>query len=256
MPAFTSIALGTLGAASAAGGIASAVAGAGAAEDAANAQVTSTREGIAAQREMADKAIAAQREQAGIARADLAPFRASQLKALGGLEELAQAGNPFEKQQRERATQAIQAQLAAQGLLRSKKQVDLLGNLETDLASQAFQQRAGILGGLAGTGAVQTSAGISQGLGSGIAGTYGGLGSGIGSSLQQLGQQIGASKIAGAQAFGQGLSSFNNALQGTYAGFNAQSLRADQNAFQQQWLNRIGGGGITLPASMGTGMIG
>lgn len=228
---------------SAVGGIASGLIGAGAADDAANAQAGATRESIAAQERMAEKAIAAQREQAGIARDDLSPFRASQLKALGGLEQLAEAGNPFEKQQRERATQAIQAQLAAQGLLRSKKQVDLLGNLETDLASQAFQQRAGILSGLAGTGAVQTSAGISQGLGSGIAGTYGALGSGVGSSLQQLGQQIGAGQIGRANAIGGIFSGVNNAFQGTLAGLNAQGMQQQNMDFQNAILSKYGGGG-------------
>lgn len=241
------------------GSVAGAAIGADAAGDAANTQANATRDSIAAQERMANAAIAAQREQAAIARQDLQPFRDSQLRAVTGLEQLAQAGNPFEQAQRAKATQAIQANLAAQGLLRSKNQVDLLSGLETDLAAQAYQQRAGILGGLAGTGAAQNAAGIATNLGAGIANTYGQLGAGVGSSLAQLGQQIGASQIARAQAIQGGFAGVNNAFQGGLSAYGANQIRKDQLDFQNALLNRygVGGGGITFGGgSTGTPMSG
>lgn len=195
------------------GTFASSVIGANAQEEAAQQGLQGQREAIQAQKEAAARAEAFLREQAGIARQDLQPLRESQLNAVRGLEGLAQAGNPFEEQQRQRATEAIQRQLAAQGLLRSKNQVDLLSNLELDLATQAYNQRAGILSGLAGLGAVQGQAGISQNLGAGLAGIQGGLGQQLGSSFQNMATIQAGGTMGKAQAITGGLSGLNNLIQ-------------------------------------------
>ena len=194
-----------------------------------------TREGMAAQKEQVAAAQAYLEKQAGQARADLEPFRQSQLKALGSLEGLAQAGNPFEQQQRQMATQQIQQQLAAQGLLRSKSQTDLLSNLEIGLAQQNFQNRSGILGALSGTGAAQSISGINAGLGQNVAGLYGGLGAQLGSSLSGLGQSASAGMagigqiygnagIAKAQALANGATGTANSLGQIYQGYQQNKL--------------------------------
>lgn len=221
------------------------------------AEGSNTDKSIAAQREMTDKAAAALKEQADIARSELAPFRESQLNALNQLNGLGDINNPLYQQQRAVNTQAIQRQLAAQGLLRSKKQSDLLSNLELGLD----QQRTGVLQGLAGTGAVQASAQVSQGLGSSLSGLYGNLGANIGSSFQNFGnnlagiyQNMGNTRaqlaMANGQAIGGYASNLNNIVQGTYGNYLSQQQNAQQMALLQQLLASNGGG--AAPAYTGS----
>lgn len=225
------------------GGIAGAALGADAQGDAQQSQAALTREGIAAQerinqkgidaqKEMADKSIAFLEKQFGIARDDLEPFRQSQLKAVTDLQGLADPTNPLYQAQRQQATEAIQRQLSAQGLLRSGMQGKMLTNLELGL----MQNRASVLGQLSGTGAGAQSSALAQnlgsagssvysGLGQGIGAAYGNLGSNVGSSLLQLGQGIGASKAAQGQLWGgaaQGAFNAVGAGLGSYANYDMQ----------------------------------
>ena len=224
------------GALAAAGSLGSAAIGADAAGGAADKATQAQREAIAAQKEQAARAEAFQREQAGIARADLQPFRDAQLGALGQLQGMADPNSAFATAQRDQATQAIQRQLAAQGLLRSKKQSDLLGNFELGL----MNQRAGILQGIAGGGAAQQQAGISQSLGQGLAGNAVNLGNQIGSSFQNIGQIQAQGGMAQAQAIQGGLAGLNNAIQGTFSGVAAQQQNQFQNDFLKAWAKKQG----------------
>lgn len=243
MPIGTGLALAIGGAAAAGGSVAGGLIQKSAAEDATNAQVTANRESIAAQKEAADKAIGFAREQAGIARQDLAPFRESQLQALTQLQGLADPNSKFFTQQRDIATQAIQRQLSAQGLLRSNAQADQLGSLEAGLA----QNRAQILGGLAGTGAVQSSAGISAGLGQQLAAIQGGYGQQVGSSLQALGQTIAQGRLAQGQALAGAVQGIGGAFQGTLGNYLAANN-------QQQLFDLLrGAGGGTGVTGLGGG---
>jgi len=234
------------------------------------------REGMAAQKEQAATAQAFLEKQSAQARADLEPFRQSQVSALGKLQGLSEAGNPFEGQQRQVATQQIQQQLAAQGLLRSKNQTDLLSNLEMGLAQQNYQNRVGLLGSLSGTGAAQSMAGIATGLGQGVAGLQGNLGAQLGSSFGQLGGAVGAGManigqiygnagIASAGYLASGATQTANNLSGLYQSFQQNKANQNNMAYQQNLLNRMypaqtsaggssgssGGGGGYSGASLG-----
>jgi hypothetical protein len=212
--------------------VASSIIGADAAGNAANAQLQGTRESIAAQKEAAAKAEGFLREQSGIARQDLEPFRQSQLAALGQANALTDPNNPVYSAERSQMTQAVQRQLAAQGLLRSKKQVDLLGNLELGIE----QQRIGQINALAGNGAAQAQAGISQNLGGGLAGLQGQLGQQLGSSFQQLGQIQGQNALAQGQALSQGLVGVGNAIQGGVGSIIGYNNQQSQLALLQKYL--------------------
>jgi len=235
------------------GGILSAVLGANAQRDASTiasdaqrealgAQRDRLAESIAAQEKMTDKAAAFLREQNQIARGDLAPFREAQLSALEQLKGLTDPNSEYYKAQRERSTQAIQQQLAAQGLLRSRNQSDLLTNLELGLN----EQRQNILGNMANIGAVQGSANLSSGLGQTLAGLYGNLGGSLGSAFQQYGAaqaaglanlgQIGAQGRMGVtNAILGGFQTGMNSLQGLGSNLMAQKQRADDRA----WLSGL-----------------
>jgi len=218
-------------------------------------QRAANRDSIQAQEKAAGKAESFLREQAGIARQDLAPLRAAQTQAIQQLQGLSQEGNPLEVRQRQAATQQIQRQLAAQGLLRSKNQVDLLSGLELGLA----EQRTGVLSGLAGLGALQSQANIAQGLGQGLAQIQGGLGAGIGSSFQQLGAQLGQNQMQVGQIFGQnalaqaqalqgGLAGVNNSIQGILQSSLAQKQRASDQEFLTGLVNK---GGLNALSALG-----
>ena len=208
-----------------------------------------TREGIAAQKEQAARAEAFLREQAGQARADLQPFREAQLGAIGQLQGLTQVGSAAENAQRSFATQQIQQQLAAQGLLRSTAQGDQLQNLELGFASQ----RQGILSQLAGLGGGQAQAGVASGLGQSLGGLYGGLGQQLGSTFGSLGQgslaglsqlgQIQGAGVAGAYgAVGAGYRNQSNAAGATFGTIYANQQQQKQNAQQQAYLEKLLGG--------------
>jgi hypothetical protein len=205
---------------SAAGSVAGGAMQKGAANDAASASLQGQREALAFQKEQAARQEELFKQYTDQARADLAPLRDAQLGAVSQLQGFADASNPIYQAERDQSTQAIQRQLASQGLLRSKKQSDLLSNLELGLT----QQRQSVLGGLAGLGAVESTANLSSGLGSALAGVSGNLSNQVGSGLQQLGQTLAQNNMAQGQinagmfqgvtgALGQGLGSFGNMLQ-------------------------------------------
>jgi AraC-like DNA-binding protein len=221
--------------------LAGSIIGGNAAGDAAAAGLQGTRESIAAQREQSDKAIKALQDQSSIARQDLEPFRQAQVSALGQLQAYADPNSAYFQTQRKQATEAIQRQLAAQGLLRSKNQVDLLSNLETGLQ----QNQLGVLGGIAGNGAAQSLAGLAQQLGVGSAGIYGGLGQQLGSSFQAGGQIAGQARLGQAQATVGGINGLNNAFQGTLGNFLAAQVQQGQLAQLKALLGGSSAGGFT-----------
>lgn len=228
------------GVASAAGSVGGAAIGAGAAGSAADKQLQANRESIAAQKEAAAKAEAFLREQNSIARADLAPVRDAQVAAIQQLQGLGDPNNAIYQQQRQINTEAIQRQLAAQGLLRSRAQGDQLSQLELGLN----QQRLNTLGGLAGLGAVQQLSQGAYGLGNGLANIQQGLGQQIGSAFQQSGQAMGQAALQQGQALQGGLSGFTNSLTGTLSSLGNLNYQRDQQAMQQaqfqQLLNAFG----------------
>ena len=174
------------------------------------------------QREALDKSLAAQKEaqQRAIAeyragtdrgvnainqgfaqgRTDLAPLRDAQAYGVdqirAQLGEVSDPNNPLYNQQRDVATQALQRQLAAQGLLRSKSQVDLLGNLELGLAQQRAQQRSQLAGYLGGLGAIERSAGLSAQQGLSTGNLYAGLGNTLGGLESQYGNIYAQGQLA------------------------------------------------------------
>lgn len=190
------------GGVAAAGAVGGAAISASAADDATNAQLQAQREQIAFQREQAEKAEAA-----------LKPFRDLQLQSAQSLQQLANPNSELAQMQRRQSTEAIQRQLAAQGLLRSRNQSDLLSNLEVGLA----QNRANILGTLASGGAA-----------SNMAGNYINAGQTIGSSLGQIGATIGQGYMSQANAINSGIQGINNSFQGAFGAY--------QNQQQNQWL--------------------
>lgn len=197
MAAFTTAAL-VGGGLAAAGSVAGGLAAKSGAKDAASEQLQATRESIAFQKEQADKAAAL-----------LEPFRQAQLGAVTQLQDLSKVGSPLELQQREAATQAIQRQLAGQGLLRSGGQSNALQTLELGLA----EQRAGRLSQLAGLGSAQSQAGI-----------YNNLGSSVGQSILQQGQIRGQSAINQANATASIFQGIGNAAQGTLGNLATANL--------------------------------
>lgn len=226
------IGLGVAGAAS----VASAGIQAGAAGAAAEENAKATNQSIAFQKEQAAKSEALQREFYNQSRADLEPLRNAQTGALSQLSGLGDINNPLYQQQRQVNTEAIQRQLAAQGLLRSRAQGDQLSQLELGLN----QQRIGTLQGLAGLGGLQQTASLAGNVGQGLAGLYQGLGQQVGSAFQQQGQVNAQSRMAQGQAIGQGLSSLGN-LASNFIGSNEALKRAEQQqAMQQAMYQKMG----------------
>lgn len=249
-----SYAVAAIGIGTAVAGVTGAVISSNASKDAAAQQLTAQeqalqtqerlgRESLAFQREYGQKAIDAQTAQYNQSRADLQPFVQSQLAALQQAQGLTDANNPLYQQQRAQMTQNIQRQLAAQGLLRSKNQVDLLGNLELGLEEQRFNR----INALAGTGAAQQSSALAQSYGQGLASSYGNLGQQIGSTIGNIGQgvaqgQINIGNILGqnslqqGQIFGGLTQQIGNTVQGTYGNYVAQQNQAQQMAMFQKLL--------------------
>ncbi len=203
--------IGTVGAIALIGGSAlvggaASVIGAGKQADAADkstqANLAFQREGLEYQKQQAGQAYQLFREQQG----QFEPFRQSQLRALGLLEGLSDPNSAGAEQERGMATQAIQRQLAAQGLLRSGTQSNQLQTLELGLADK----RKNILGMLAGTGAGAQSASF----GMNSANQMLSAGNQIGSSISQMGQTAGAGIMASGNAAAQGFAGVNNAFQG------------------------------------------
>jgi hypothetical protein len=259
MPAL-STALLVGGGLAAAGNIGAAAIGAGAASDAAEAQMSSTDKQIALQKEMFAKQLEemqtsrAQQErlfgqgldfaksQYGQAREDLAPVLAAQKVGLSNLQGFADENNPYYQAQRNQATQAIQRQLASQGLLRSKQQGEQLAGLELGLLGQRMNVNQ-FLGGLQGA---QGQAALSQGLGqlglaggealSGIAGQYGANVANLyGQNAQQLGTMFGQQgQIAANKAISQG-----QALSGMFQGLGNIAQGTIGNMMLQDQLKKM-----------------
>jgi hypothetical protein len=185
------------------GSVGGALIGKGAAADATAAQ-------IAGQREGADKSAALLKDFYGQSQAQLKPFMDAQLGALKQEQGFTDPNNPIYQQERTQMTNAIQRQLAAQGLLRSKNQTDLLTNMELGLN----QQRMGTINSLANIGAVQQGAANTQGLGSSLASIYGG-------AAQNIGQAQAQGALASGQAIGGMFTGLGNAVQGAYGNYLA-----------------------------------
>jgi|GEM_PF-6892766 len=211
--------------------------------DALRSNETLTREGIASQKEQSEKALAYLERQSAQSRTDLEPFRNAQLGALSQLDALSQQGNPFEAQQRQVATQQIQQQLAAQGLLRSKSQVDLLSNLELGINEQNYNRRTNLLSMLAGTGGAQQNSSQAIGVGQTGAGVYTGLGAQLGSSFGNLaaqqmagignvGQIIGNGQMQSANQLAAGVTGTISNLGSMFMGYQ-QNKAAKQNNDRQ-----------------------
>jgi hypothetical protein len=142
------------------------------------------REGMAYAERQANQGLDFQKLQYENAQKLLNPYNEMQLRATKGLEGLTDPNNPIYQQRRNQMTQALQQQLAAQGLLRSKNQTDLLTNMELGLE----EQRLGVQQGLAGLGASQGLANLATNYGGNVAQMRQNLGSQIGSQFGALGQ--------------------------------------------------------------------
>lgn len=197
-----------------------------------DASIWGVKQQVNAQETAADKAAAAISGSAQQARQDLAPFRAAQLAALGQAQDLTNINSQFYNGQREVNTMAIQRQLAAQGLLRSKKQSDLLTNLELGLDQQRAQQ----VNSLANLGAVQQTAQLDQGLGQGLAQIYSNQGQNVGSAFQAIGQISAQGRMAQGQATASALTGIANAAQGTYGNYLGQENQTNQMKLLQALL--------------------
>lgn len=217
----------------AAGSVGGAAIASKASGDATDASVQAQREALASQEKLAREGMAFQEKQAARgdallrdfyaqSQAQLKPFQDAQLGALGQAVGLTDANNPLYQQQRTAMTQNIQRQLAAQGLLRSKNQVDLLSNLELGLG----EQRANQINALLGLGSVQQGAANAQALGGGLAGIASQLGANVGSSfgalgaanaqgIANIGQTFAQGRLAQGQALGGLLSGLGNIAQGS-----------------------------------------
>lgn len=182
----------------AAGAVGGAAINAGAQGRAQAAQEDAQTKAMNEQKRQADQALAFLKEQSE----KMEPLRQAQLGATEQLQGLSQANNPFEQLQRNIGTEAIQRQLAAQGLLRSTAQGDQLGSLEAGLA----QNRAAILQYLAGNGAAQAQGQLAIGQ----AGIAQNLGQQIGSGFQNIGQAQAAGALAGGQIGSTALGQFGN----------------------------------------------
>ena len=209
------------------------------------AQERMAREGIAYQERQANQSLDFLKQQYQDAQGQLKPYGDIQLDATKQLAGFQDASNPIYQAQRERMTQAIQQQLAAQGLLRSGRQTESLTDLELGLN----QQRLGVSQGLAGLGASQGLAGLSQQYGANVAGVQNGLGQSVGSSLSGIGgaqaqsatnlAQLNAQRI---QAQGQNTAGMLSGLT-NIAGNTLGALAAnDPNSFQNRLLASLSGG--------------
>lgn len=230
------------------GSVAGAAINSSAQDDAANAAAQGQKEALASQERLAREGIAYQERQASTsldflkqqyadAQKQLQPYGDIQLDATKQLAGFQDANNPIYQAQRDRMTQAIQQQLAAQGLLRSGRQTESLTDLELGLN----QQRLGVSQGLAGLGASQGLAGLSQQYGANVAGVQNGLGQSVGSSLSGIGgaqaqsatnlAQLNAQRIqAGAQNTSSLISGLTNIGSNAIGAFGQQGQNGLMNA--------------------------
>lgn len=222
-----------IGAAGSIGGAAIQAGAAGAARDA----QTQALEQQRIQQQQALQFLQQQRE-------DLQPFRQAALDATQELQGLADPNSSLAQAQRSRGTEAVQRQLAAQGLLRSTAQGDQLSNLEVGLE----QNRAQILQALAGSGAGQAFANV-------------------GAQQAALAGQFGQGEIAQGNVIAQGLlnqgrigagltGQLTNVGSNLLDQANAERIRKENLALQQSqvaqansMLQGLLGGGAQQPAS-------
>lgn len=256
------------GALAAGGALGAAAIGSGAAGDAAQAQLTGTRESIAAQERLANKAFDIFKGQAAIGRGDFQRQFDLAMKELQPLRDLGLANlqkasgftdpNSPEAQAERAAFQRTLAQnLSARGLTGSGAEIAGLSDFELGLA----RERRNLTLGLAGQGANtlqqigglrfnlgQGLAGLSQGLGQGALGLFGNLGQNVGGTIQQGAANIGNLQIAQGQAMAQGLLGAGNAFQSTIQGLGQLNMFNQQQQQQNSLLNRIfptgGSGGM------------
>jgi hypothetical protein len=210
-------------------------------EKAQKSQEDLAREGMQFQQTQATRADQLLRDFNSQAQTQLKPFQDAQLAALQQAQGLTDANNPYYQQQQAQGTQAIQRELAAQGLLRSKNQVDLLTNLQLGLN----QQRVSQVNSIANLGAVQQGAQNTMQLGGGLADIANTLGANVGSSFQALGAananslarmgQISAQgTLQQGQIWGGLANQFGNIAQGTLGNYQSQQNQQWQQNFLQQ----------------------
>lgn len=246
------------------GAVTGAAIGADAAGDATDASVRAQRDAMAMQERLAREGMTFQKGEAdrgerllrefyAQSQAQLKPFQDAQLGALGQAVGLTDPNNPIYQQQRGQMTEQIQRQLAAQGLLRSKNQVDLLSNLELGLG----QQRSNQINSLLGLGAVQQGAAntqnlggglaqIAQNLGSNVGSSFGALGSANANSLASIGQTFAQGRLAQGNALSQGIQGFGNAIQGTIGNFQGLQQREQDMLFLKSLIGGAGAPGDAL----------
>lgn len=230
------------------GSVAGSLIGGAAQDDATNASIQANREAMAQQERLAREGMAYQERQANSsldflkkqyadAQAQLAPFSKAQVGALEQAVGMTDPNNQIYQKRREQMTQQIQQQLAAQGLLRSKNQNDLLTGLELGLE----EQRLGQVNALLGNGANQSLAGLAQNYGGNVAAIQGQLGQTVGSQFGAMGQNamangqslanLNASRIlAGAQNTQGLISGLTNIGSNMIGGFQAANQNALMNA--------------------------
>jgi hypothetical protein len=224
----------------------SAAIGAIGAGNAASAQERATRDSLKMQQRMAREGMAYAERQAELSRKELAPFRELQLRALGQVSELSDPNSALARAERSRATEAVQRQLAAQGLLRSRAQGDSLANMELGFASENFNRQNA----LAGIGAAQGIAAGYQGLGQQGLSSYSNLGQSIGQTIQAGGAGQAQAYMAGANAIQGGFQIANNSFQSILGASQLNKLLAGsgggggysyQNGFSPISIPRFGG---------------
>jgi len=242
---------------------------ANAAQQSAAIQLQAARESIRSQQQGADRAFDIFQSEAAKsrkylkqanaqARQDLAPLRRLGLQNLRTASQFTDPNSPLAQQERDAFQRTLANNLSARGLTGSRVETAGLGNFELGLA----QQRKDLSLQLAGIGgnALNSLSGLSSGLGQGLAGIsqnlgntggslYGNLGQSIGGTLLQSGQMQGNSLIAQAQAQAQGLIGINNAFQNAGQGFLNYRNQQTANAQNQQYLNLLGGGGLSSLSS-------
>lgn len=234
---------------------------ANAVENASDTQLQMSRESIAAQQELAqkafdifgsesDKARGFLTQQNNLARQDLAPLREMGLANLRMARSFASPNSDLSNQERAAFGKTLANTLSARGLTASGSEISGLSDFELGLAGQRRNIALGLAG--QGAGAVdafanlrnslgQGLAGISQGVGQAGASLFGNLGQNIGSTLSQTGSNLGNLQIAQGQAQAQGLSGISNAFQTGLLGYSQYGMQQQALEQQQNQFNTIFG---------------
>jgi hypothetical protein len=250
------------------------------ASKAADAQRAAAAESAAVQRDMAEKSIAAQREMFDIGRADLAPYREggttaqNQLMTLLGIggDQNAQGYGKYARDfsmsdfttdpgyqfRLEQGMRALNASAAAKGMGMSGANIKGATEYGQNLGSQEYQNAYNRA-----FNAFQTNRANQldplfklysggQASAAGSAAQAGNLGQNLGQTYTGLGQNLGQAAVAGGNAQASGYLNQANAIN------NALSQGAS-SYMQNQYLNRLGGGGSNLsylsPSQGGMGFV-